>query len=76
MLYLFVDGVNDHSALRRVLNQEVTRLALKVRRHLVKMRLKNHAEFCRENLVLSLVSCNLHHLHELWRGILFDLKDE
>lgn len=40
------------------------------------MGLEDDAKLGLEDLVLPLVSGDLHHMHELWRGILLDLQDE
>ena len=73
---LLRDRVDEHATLRRVRHHKVPNLAFEVRLHRVEVRLEDDAKLCLKDLVLSLVSRDLHHVHELRRGILLDLQDQ
>ena len=73
---LLRDRVDEHGSLRRVGHHEVPNLAFEVCLHGVEVGLEDDAKLSLEDLVLPLVSGDLHHVHELWRGILLDLQDE
>ena len=74
--HAFADRVDHHTALRRVLDEEIPWLTFVVACHLIEVTFKHCRKFSREDLVLALIGCNLHHLYQLRCRILFDLEDK
>ena len=73
---LLANGVDHHAAPGRVCHEEVAGLSVVVCRHLVKMALEHDSELGGEDLIVALLRCNVHHLHELRCWMLLDLKDK
>ena len=59
-----------------MLDEEVSWFALIIRSDFVKVVLQYYAELGDKDLILALITRDIHHLDELGSGIFFYLKDE
>lgn len=73
---LLSNRVDYHLASRRVHHKEEAGLTFVVGDNFIKVALQNYAKLRSEYLVLSLVSCDLHHVYKLWGRVLLDLEHQ